>query len=157
MSHQELLMANVDVAPSPPSSLDPATPVTAPLLVSLASTSPEQLDTILDLLGSALVGMPALILSPDVEVPDTRHSGLTVLPLGDDQKTRSSWVLSAPDFAAAHRQAVAHTASGVLLLGPEAHSLESGAIRSLVEAIHTGSADLATPDYVLAPREATGE
>ena len=153
MSHEELLMANVDVAPFPSSSLDPATRVSAPLLVSLSSTSQEQFNTVLNLLNSALAGTPALILSPDVELPDARH-GLTILPLGDDQNTRSSWVLSAPDFAAAHRQAVAHSASGVLLLGPEAHSLESNVLRSLVEAIHTGSADLATPDYVLGAREA---
>ena len=154
MSHQELLMANVDVAPAPSSSLDTAARATAPLLVSLASTSPDQLASLLERLADVLAGLPAVVLSPDVDTPESRLGGLTVLPLEDDQRTRSSWVLSGPDFVAAHRQAVAHGASGVLVLGPEAHSLESLALRSLIDAVYTGTADLATPNYALQPREA---
>lgn len=147
-------MSHVEVAPSPSSSLNSAARVTAPLLVSLASTANEQLGSMIQLLGAALAGMPAIVLSPDIETPDSRHSGLSILPLEDDQRTRSSWVLSAPDFAAAHMQAVAHGATGVLLLGPEAHTLQASVIHSLAHAVHTGSADLATPNYMLAPREA---
>lgn len=147
-------MANVDVAPAQSSSFTSATDNTTPLLVSLASTPHEQLEPMLDLLGSALMGIPALVVTPDVEAPDSRRSGLTLLPLGESQQARSSWVLSAPDFQAAHTQAVAHHASGVVLLGPESFTLEPSVVRSLVTAVHTGNADLAMPNYVLGPREA---
>ena len=146
-------MANVDVAPAYPSSLDSTFESTAPLLVSVASVPTDQFSTTLDLLSEALSGIPSIILTPDVEAPEAGHPGLTLLPLGEQPGTRSSWVLSAPDFQAAHRQAVAHGANGVLLLGPDPSSLEPSAVRSLVDAVHSGNADLAVPSYVLDPRQ----
>lgn len=146
-------MANVDVAPAQSSALDPADKTVAPLLVSLATTAPEHLGAMIHLIAEALPRLPVVIISPDVEAPDSQHDGMTILPSDEANSARSSWVLTAPDFLAAHRQATIHGAGSVLLLGPEAHSLEANAVRSLVDAIQNGQADLATPNYAIAPRE----
>ncbi len=146
-------MANVDVISASPATLAPATAATAPLLVSLAPQTTDQLALTLHHVEEALSGLPAIVVSPDVDTAETARSGLTFLPFADSRASRSSWVLSAHDFHAAYRLAKTHGASNLLILGPEAHTLEPEAIRSLSQTVHIGNADLCVPVYTLGAHE----
>ena len=148
-------MANVEAAPTVASPPIAAAEATAPLLVSLASASTEQLAATLANLAQAFAGSSVVVVSPDIDAPDnTSFAGLTLLPPGEGAPPpRGSWVLTPPEYTGAYRNALAHGATACLLLGPEAQSLQPQALRALADAVLTGQADLAVPHYELGPRE----
>ena len=149
-------MANVETASvsSAPTTAHPGSGGPVPLLISLTSTTADQLDLTLSHLGQALGGLPATVLSPDIDEASVEtRSGLSILPFSGGEATRGSWVLGAQDFLNVGRQVQSHGAQAVLLLGPEAHSLEPDALRRLADLVLVEKLDLGTPDYTLGPRE----
>ncbi len=149
-------MANVETASAPaaPAVVTSETGGSVPLLISLTSTTSDQLELTLQHLGEALGGFPATVLSPDVDEASIQtRSGLSILPFSGVRGTRGSWVLNAQDFLNINRQVQSHGAQAVLLLGPEAHTLEPEALRRLADLLLVDKVDLGTPDYVLGPQQ----
>ena len=151
-------MANVETASvfapaaSAPSSGNAAG--AAPLLVSLTSATADQLALTLNHLEQAFVGLTATVLSPDVDESSAgSRNGLSILPFGEGQTAANAWVLGTADFLHVARQVNSHGAPGILLLGPQAHTLEPAALRRLADSIMMDKVDLGTPDYVIGARE----
>ena len=145
-------MANAEAATlSPPITVEPSS---GGLLVTLSTTSDEHFAATLDSLSEAFHGRSVLVVSPDVRTPDESiASGLTLLPPGDGVILSGSWILTPAEFLNAFRQTATHGADACLMLGPEAHSLQPAALRSLADSVLSGGADLGVPDYHLGPRE----
>ncbi len=145
-------MANAEAATlSPPSTAEPSS---GGLLVSLASTSAEHFSATLASLAEAFTGKSVLVVSPDVHLPEESFgSSLTLLPPGDGTVVSGSWILTPAELLNAFRQTATHGADACLMLGPEAHSLQPTALRSLADSVLSGGADLGVPDYHLGPRE----
>lgn len=149
-------MANVETATPPSSPAAAPTPAAsaAPLLISLPSTTADLLPLVLQRLEQALAGLEATVISPDVDESSiATRNGLSVLPMTDGTTARGGWVLRADDFQNAARQVQSHNASAIVLLGPDAQTMEPEAIRRLVHAVTVEKADLGTPDYVIGPHE----
>ena len=147
-------MANVEAAPSIAAPSTSAAEVNAPLLVTLASASSEQLGAILSNLAVAFAGNAVVVVSPDIDAPDTTSfPGLTLLPHGEGTPAPGSWFLTPQEYGSAHRNALTHGASACLLLGHESQSLQPEVLRSLAHTVLSGDADLCTPHYDLSPRE----
>ena len=145
-------MANAEAA-----TLSPPTPAahasTGALLVTLASTTADQLPLLLSSLSQAFAGRTVLVVTPDVAIEESFASNLTLLPPGDGLTVSSSWLLTPAELLAAFRQTALHGAGACLVLGPEAHSLQPSALRALADSVLGGGADLGVPDYHLSPRE----
>ena len=146
-------MANAEAATlSPP--VPAATTSPGVLLVTLASTTADQLPVMLRSLAEAFADQTVLVVAPDVPaLEQSPASNLTLLPLGDGPSVSSSWLLTPAELLAAFRHAATHGASACLVLGPEAYSLQPTALRALADSVLSGGADLGMPDYHLGPRE----
>lgn len=146
-------MANAEAA-----TLSPPTPAAAAspgvLLVTLASTTVDQLSLMLASLAEAFADQSVLVVAPDVPALEEQLApNLTLLPPGDGPSIASTWLLTPAELLVAFRQAAAHGAGACLVLGPEAHTLQPSALRALADSVLSGGADLAVPDYLLGPRE----
>jgi glucosylglycerate synthase len=133
-----------DLTPSPAQS-------GATLLVLLASMPPEQLEIILSNLVQLRASLPVetlLIATPD-EVASEPYEMLRIIPT---PATNATWTLTAADFVNVHQLVEKNQAQAILMLGPEAASLNASALRDLAGAVLTSSADLAVPRYDLPPR-----
>lgn len=117
------------------------------LLVVLPALVQAELDVAVGQLKEALPGEQLLIAVPGEAKPeaetDIRFVASTTQP--------KSWILTAADFAEAHRLAAEHQVRAVLLLGPVCTTLERSALRGLAEATLMAHADLAMPYYTLPP------
>ena len=118
------------------------------LLVLLAALAPEQVEDVLAKLMAAFPPDDLLIAAADHVVAEA-HPNLKIIP---NPVVNSSWVLTAADFVNAHQLAQKHGARAVLMLGPEAGSLELPALRGLGQAVTADSADLAVAHYELPSR-----
>lgn len=124
------------------------------VLVSLPALPADALDATIANLSQALAGESVVVATPDA-VPLTGasvSSSLRLMPYTPPTPLANSWVLTAGDFVNASRLAQEQHASVCLILGAEAQSLTTAAIRSLFTAISSGS-DLALPRYDLGPRD----
>ena len=125
-----------------------ATRTSGGLLVLLADLPQEQIESVLEKLGTSF---PAeqLIIATHEESAFEAHKNLrfVIAPA-----TGNSWSLTAEDFVQAHELASQHQAHAILMLGPESGSLEAPVLRDLSTAILDGKADLAIPRYSLSPR-----
>ncbi len=150
-------MANVETASvaAPAASAFPGSAAgAAPLLVSLTATTADQLALTLSNLEQALDGLTATVLSPDVDESSAgTRNGLSILPFGEGQAAQGSWVLGTADFLNVSRQIHSHGAPAILLLGPQAHTLEAAALRRMADSVLIDKVDLGTPDYVIGARE----
>lgn len=90
-----------------------------------------------------------LIIATSDESAAEAHPDLRIVSFPE---AGSSWSLTAMDFVQAHELASQQKASAVLMLGPEAVSLELSALRNLAAAVLDAKADLAIPRYELPPR-----
>lgn len=117
------------------------------LLVVLPALAQAEFDTVLGRLTGALAAEDLLIAAP-AGVTAQAHEGVRVV---ESTAQKASWVLTAAEFAQAHKLAAEHDARGVLLLGPECASLGAAGLRGLAETVLTAQADLAIPCYALGP------
>ena len=120
--------------------------------VCLPSMPADSLEAIIRRLAATFPGESLLIASPDqVEEQAAGEGGARLVPY-PAQRTESEWVLNANDYVAAARLAEARGVPGVLLLGTEAGTLETHALRELRAAMAAG-VDLAVPRYHTGPQE----
>ncbi len=144
-------MANLAPAPAP--HFTPADTAIVPgLLVSLASQSPEGLETTLTNIASAFPGQTVMVASPDAaQEVSSLPAHLQLLPYSPSATSSASWVLNPADYFHTYKLAAQHQATTCLLLGGEAHTLHPGAMREL--ALAAMRCDLAVARYHTGPRE----
>jgi glucosylglycerate synthase len=124
------------------------------LLVSLSALPDDGLEITLANLAQAFPGQGVLVATPDPTPADSPSwPNLTVTTYTPQAPPSGGWVLTAADHLNTYRLMHEHKASACLLLGPEAESLSSEALRALAEAVITGHVDLAMPRYSLGPRD----
>ena len=118
------------------------------LLVLLAALPPDQLEDVIAKLTSAFPPEDMVIATADPLVAEA-HPGLKIIA---NPVVKASWMLTAADFVNGHQLAQKNGARAILMLGPEAGSLELPALRELGNAVTANSADLAVARYDLPPR-----
>lgn len=117
------------------------------LLVVLPASPPAEVETIAVHLEAAMPGESLMIAAHEVQ-PLESHSNIGFVDLPASQ---SSWTLTAADFAAASQIAQKNNARAILMLGPEAGSLQPSALAGLANAARESN-DLAIPCYELPAR-----
>jgi hypothetical protein len=126
-------------------------PATNTLLVSLASSSPENLEANLANLALAFPNQTTLVATPDAAPSLSPDGPLRLLPYTPTAVSTTSWVLTAADYLNSYKLAQENHASTCLILGAESHSLHPEAVRALAAGATTS--DLAVARYNLGPRE----
>ena len=124
------------------------------LLVSLGALTHDALAAVLSNLNEAFGQQPLLVATPDslpsdVALPAT----VQLVSYTPPSHPVSSWLLTAADYLNTWKLVDEHGAKACLLLGPEAQSLGSAAMRALADAVLAQQVDLATPHYELGPRD----
>lgn len=122
------------------------------LLVSLPSLSQGTLEQTLQRLSEAFAGRNVVIATPDAAPEELRVTPFKVVGYTPVAVSATSWTLTAADFLNAHELASEHGAAAVLILGPEAQSLQPAALLGLAESVLGNDFDLAVPRYALSPR-----
>ena len=126
----------------------------ASLLVTLTPLPPDALERTLANLGLAFPDQPIQVATPDplpAGAPAASHvRPFTYTPAAP---APGGWVLTAADYLNAYKVMQDHAASGCLLLGPEAQSLEPQALANLGSGVLSGKSDLTMPHYSLGPRD----
>ncbi len=125
-------------------------PSGARLLVLLAALPQEQLENVLVNLAASFAPEDLLIATSDASAKDA-YPALRIIAA---PATRISWTMTAADFVSAYQLAHDNGANSILMLGPEAGSLNLPALRDLANPIVTASADLVLPRYALPPHAA---
>lgn len=118
------------------------------LLVQLTSLPQEQLASVLNKLAASVAPDELLIAASDEAARMVRPD----LHIVNAATSKSSWTVTAADFANAAELAQQNKATAVLLLGPECDSLSEQSLRELAGAAVTPAIDLAVPRYDLPPR-----
>jgi glucosylglycerate synthase len=118
------------------------------LLVLLASLTQEQVANVLGKLAAVIAADELIIATNDECAKDTRPD----LHIVNAAATKSSWTVTAADYANAAQLAQENNAAAVLMLGPECDSLSQSSLRDLAGAAASGGTDLAMPRYELSPR-----
>jgi hypothetical protein len=124
---------------------------TTSLLVSLASLDHGALEQTLAHLAEALPGRDLVVASPDAAITGN-VSSLRVVSYTPSAPSNASWTLTSADFLNTHELARQYQARAVLILGPEAQSLDPRAIRALAAGVLDENCDLTSPRYALPPR-----
>ncbi|MDE3199933.1 MAG: hypothetical protein KGN79_03340 [Acidobacteriota bacterium] len=135
-------------ADSIPGTVDPTENSSARLLVLLAAMPDEHLQAMCAILAQVFSPSDALIAVPET----ISHGADSSLRVVKAPQTRPSWTLTAADFDNAHTLATAHAAEAIILLGPEAHTLQPSTVSALADAVLNAPNDLALPAYDLSPR-----
>ncbi|HLI77010.1 MAG TPA: hypothetical protein VKV02_08695 [Acidobacteriaceae bacterium] len=125
---------------------------TAPLAICLPSMPSEELAGMVQRLGDLFADEPVLIATPDQAEEQTTGEGGPLLVPYPAPRTDSEWVLNAKDYVAASKLVADRGASGVILLGTDAGSLDADAILSLRRAMGA-NVDLVVPRYRTGPQE----
>lgn len=118
------------------------------LLILLATLPQEQLSSVLNKLTASIAPEDLLIATSDEAAKMARPD----LHIVTADTTKSSWTITAADFASAAQLAHENNAAAVLMLGPECDSLSEGSLRDLAAAALSPAIDLAVPRYELPPR-----
>jgi hypothetical protein len=121
------------------------------LIVSLPPLAREAFDQALSHVNLALNGESILVASPDTTAAANPDS-LPLITYTPPATAPGAWTLVAADFLNAHELLRSHQARSILILGPEAQSLEPSAIRALAEPLLHSTTDLALARYHLPPR-----
>ena len=124
-----------------------ASPAGGGLLVMLTAMPEDQLDPAMDKLASAFPGESLVVATPD----GFQGSAQPDFQIVSAPAASPSWALTAADFDHAHQLAQKHDARAILVLGQEAGSLSSEALRDLAQAVLGSGIDLAIPRYELPP------
>ncbi len=98
----------------------------------------------------ALLSYPVL----DPQAAAWELSGVALQPYLPSARLQTFLVQTATAYVDLYEVMRAHAATCGLLLGAEAHTLEPAAVAALVEAVISGSADLAMARYAVGPNEA---
>jgi len=126
----------------------------ASLLVTLTPLPPDALERALANLAIAFPEQPVQVATPDPLPANTqtaaRVHAFTYTPAAP---APGGWVLTAADYLNAYKVMQDHAASGCLLLGPEAQSLQPEALAGLGSGVLAGKSDLTMPLYSLGPRD----
>lgn len=131
-----------------PNLTPPAVTVSTDLLVLVAPSQQEQFEHLLARLADSFPTDTTLIVSPDIQAPEFDSP----FRIESTAPTKASWTLTASDFVTAYQLAQKHSARRILMLGPEAASLTSTALRDLGSNDLGSVVDLAIPHYDLPPR-----
>ena len=123
-----------------------------PLLICLPSMPTEATASLLALIGSTFPDATALVASPDQNTELAAANGRRQLVPYTQPRSGDDWLLTATDYVAAANLAAQRGVGGVLLLGMDAASLQPEGLRALQAAL-TAGADLALPQYRIAPDE----
>jgi hypothetical protein len=121
------------------------------LLVVLPALAQAELDAVVAQLTKALPGEQMLIAAPGVAQAEAAGDVHGDVRFVESAAQNGSWLLTAAEFAQAHRLAAEHQARAVLLLGPECTTLDVPGMRGMAEAVLSAHADLAVPRYTLPP------
>ncbi len=119
----------------------------ADLLVLVTAMAPEHFKGVLANLGSAF-SPGSFVVATQNELPADVPSSVRIVAT---PQSSAGWPLKPIDFANAAQYGREHGAKAFLILGPEADSLSSLALRSLADAVQSASIDLAVPHYSLSP------
>ncbi len=117
------------------------------LLVSLPSLSQVSFEEMLRRLAEVFAGTNMVVATADAAAQEVDSPGLKIVTYTPTAPLMDSWTLTAADFLNAHELSLAHHASAVLILGPEAQSLEPEALRGLAEGVIEGGSDLVVPSF----------
>ena len=118
---------------------------TADLLVMISAAPQDQLQVILAKLADTFAAGSVIAAVPESATLE-EDPPIRVVPA---PVVSATWTLTAADYVNAWQLAQKHQARAVLMLGPEAASLDVSAMRDLAGAVLVGSADLAMPHYDL--------
>ena len=118
------------------------------LLVLLTSLPQEKLASLLEKLAASIAAEELLIATSDEAAKSMRPD----LQFVSAPTSKSSWTVSAEDFASAAQLAQVNNATTVLMLGPECDSLSQSSLRDLASAMAAPSVDLGVPRYDLPSR-----
>jgi hypothetical protein len=113
------------------------------LLALVAALPQEQFDRLLARLQELFASEELLVATQNAFTPEAYPS----LRIINAPATSTTWTLTGADFLSAHDLAQRHDSKHILVLGPEAGSLSTDALRQLTTAIMTDSLDLAVPHY----------
>ena len=117
-----------------------------PLLICLPSMPAEVAQAVLVHIARSFPAEPVLVASPDQDTEEPATNGLPHRVPFAEPHVGGDWILNAADYTAGAQTAAARHATDVLLLGPEAQTLEPEVLRGLRDALHAG-ADLVLPRY----------
>jgi glucosylglycerate synthase len=118
------------------------------LLVLLPAAPRPELEAVLANLAQSLPAENLLVATSEELSPES----YSPIRLVASPEVRTSWILTAAEFANAYQLAQRNNARAILLLGGEADSLSSSGLRDLANAVINSPADLAVPRYDLQPR-----
>ena len=126
------------------------------LLISLPVLPDEAFESIMHTLAEAFNGSGSILAIPETSAqasPLTEHGvDQRMVYYTPSNQAFSAWTLAASDFSTAHELCAKHNAAAVLLLGPEADSLDAKSLRALAAAVMYNGQDLAVPRYGSATR-----
>lgn len=118
------------------------------VLVLLASMPQEQLASVLGKLAACVAPDDLLVATGDENAASVRPD----LQMVTATSLKSSWTITAADYASALQLAHENHAAAVIMLGPECDSIAVEGLRNLAAATVAGGADLAVSRYDLPPR-----
>jgi glucosylglycerate synthase len=120
---------------------------TADLLVVTSGLPAPQFQAVLSNLAAAFSPESLIVAAPH-EVPTDGAKGLRIVksPLSS-----AAWALKPADFLHGYETGQDHSARALLMLGPGADSLSPASLRTLADAVLSGTIDLAVPRYDLPP------
>ncbi len=116
------------------------------LLICLPSMPSEATHAVMQQLALTFPGENVTVASPEQATEQAAEAGMPQRIPYTEPYTGGEWVLSAANFSAAARLATQRDAAFVLLLGPDAATLQPAALLALRSALEAG-ADLALPRY----------
>ena len=123
----------------------------SPLLVSLGSMDRDAFEAVLRTVSEAFPHNDVLVASPDAGTSEVIQ-GVRVAGYTPSVPSTPSWTLTAADFVNSFELARKHEAQVILVLGPDAQTLDAATMRNLSQAVLEGNLDLALPHYDLPAR-----
>lgn len=120
------------------------------LLICAPALAPDVRQHMLFALEQAFPGESILLASGDPAPPD--HPTVRFIPYGDSHG-QPGWILTAGAYLAAGNLTREHQPQAVLLLGPDAGSIEPTRLREMVDAVRNKRADLVVPRLEVGPSQ----
>jgi len=129
----------------------PSAPPAAELLILLTPMPREQVDLVVANVAKSFPAdqLDQLLVATSDPAQERSSSGIRLVPTPNGA---ISWTLTASDYVAAFQLAQKHHSRAILILGPEASSLQASALHDLADAVLIRSVDLAIPHYDLPSR-----